>query len=467
MKSIKTQFNLKFAFLFCIFYLSGGAFAQLGYSSASLSMGKMSSNSRLIPESKKVIIEEYFNYHKHDISTPEKGNSVAIDLNSTMAEDKSMVLQVGLSTGFIDDIEKAPPVNVCLVIDRSGSMQGDRIENAKEAAIEFVSRLRKKDHISVVLFDDRIDVLIPSQPVSNKDKLIDKLRTINSRGSTNLNEGLIRGYDEVFKNYKKGQNNKVIMLTDALTNTGVVDPTEIVKGSNHYKSEHEIDITMVGVGIDFNSDLSREITSSNRSSLFFINDAEDIKKVFIDEIESLLSPVAKNVSLTINVDPSVKINHFFGYSPSIRNNTIELDLENMNSGLTQVFLIKLDPSIKPLKELKLSATLNYFDIEKQKNTTLKQTANLIDRQETIDRDVQKNYCIARLAQCIKDMATLFYAEEYEKADYQVDYILNSTESYYPNLEDQDIKRVYDILARYQKVLKEQIPDQTAKLNFPY
>ena len=91
-----------------------------------------------------------------------------------------------------------------------------------------------------------------------------------------------------------------------LTNTGVVDPTAIVKGSNLFKRDYEIDITMVGVGVDFNNSLSRKISTSNRSSMFFVNDAEDIKKVFIDEIESLLSPVGKNAKLEINIPDEFK-----------------------------------------------------------------------------------------------------------------------------------------------------------------
>lgn len=458
-------------FILIILLINGPAtFAQLGYSSASLSMGKMNSRSGLIPMPEQVTVEEYFNYHRHELELPENGQSIAMDISSYHAPDKSIILQVGLCTDTVSNLEEIPPVNVCLVIDRSGSMSGDRIEKAKEAAVEFVNRLREKDVLSVVLFDDQIDVLISAQKVKNKNKLINTIRTIEVRGSTDLNGGIIRGYTEVSKHYNKEQNNKVIVLTDALTNTGVVDPMQIVQNSTYYKKEQEIDITMVGVGIDFNNGLARQITTENRSSIFFVNDAEDIKKVFIDEIESLLSPVAKEVSLAIRIPDEMKIEKCFGYTAQIHDNTLDFDLENMNNGLTQVFLIKLrpkDPGTSKLKKAVVGAELNYYDIALKEKAVLSASNNILKDNFENERDIEKNYCIARMAECIKDIAILCQDENYSEAKYRANYILESTLTFYPDLSDPDVKRVYDILKKYEDTLKKIEPNDAATLSFPY
>ncbi len=463
---MKTK-QLKLSKLILLFILLGiGQFtiAQLGYSSASMAMGRMGSNSGMIPTPDQVIVEEYFNYHKHQLTAPEEDQPIAIDINSYVSADNSTILQVGLNTGFIKNMDNIPPVNVCLVIDRSGSMQGDRIEKAREAAVEFVKRLREKDIVSVVLFDDQIDVLLPAQHATDKAKLIAAIRTIEVRGSTDLNGGLIQGYSEVMKNYDNGQNNKVIMLTDAIANTGVVDPLQIIKGSDAYKTEYEIDITMVGIGVDFNNTLSRKISNNNSSSIFFVNDAEDIKKVFIDEIESLLSPVARDVKLHIAISSEFEIEKCFGYMPKMHNNEIVMDLENMNSGLTQVILIKLkNKRGRELSYGDITAKLAYFDIAKQTNETLSESNSSKKNQS----DVEKNYTIARMAQCIKDMSILAKAKDYSEAKYRVDYILESTLTSYPKMEDADIKRVYDILSKYKETLSQFATDDAATLSFPY
>lgn len=444
--------------------------AQLGYSSAAMGMAKMNARAGMLPLPDQVIVEEYFNYHKHDLISPDKGESIAIDISKFQAADKSMILQIGLSTGTISNLKEVPAVNVSLVIDRSGSMSGDRIQKAKEAAIEFVSRLREKDFLSIVLFDDQIEVLIPAQKVINKGKIIDKIRSIEVRGSTDLNGGILKGYSEVFKHYKKEQNNKVIVLTDAITNTGIVDPMQIVKGSNRYKVEHEIDITMVGVGVDFNNSLSRQISTSNRSSIFFINDAADIKKVFIDEIESLLSPVANDARITIELSTDLEIEKCFGYSPQIVDQKITLDLEKMNSGLTQVFLFKIKPKNSAMileKEGDVKVKLDYFDIASEKTLTIEQSVNIVKREFDNRQDVRKNYCIARMAQCIKDIAVLAKAEDYKEAKYRAGYILKSTQTYYPEMVDVDVKRVFDILQKYELIIKEHEPDKEISSVFPY
>lgn len=452
------------------FFLSAPfCLSQEGYSSAAMGMGKMNAQSGLIPAPNQVVVEEFFNYHKHQLTYPKNKDAVALDISRFVTPENELVLQVGICTDTISNLSEIPPVNICLVIDRSGSMNGDRIEKTKDAAIELVKRMREKDLFSLVVFDDRIDVLIPSNYLK-KEQAIDVIRSIETRGSTDLNGGILEGYSQVMKKYKSGQNNKVIVLTDAITNTGVVDPIQLVQGTNRYKSEHQIDITMVGVGVDFNNDLSRNITNSNRSSIFFVNDAADIKKVFIDEIESLLAPIGRDVQLEITLASDLKIDKCFGYSPSIIDNKITLSLENMNCGLTQVFLFKVKPRLGAVWKDEpqiIRAELVYRDVENDEQKIVTASENIAKSKFENEADVKKNYCIARIAQCIKDIAVLSEKEDYQEAKYRANYMLESTRKYYPKINDQDIERVYDLLTKYNEILQERSPDQAASVGFPY
>ena len=113
-----------------------------------------------------------------------------------LASDKpeTAVVKVGL-TGAALPAGERPAVNLALVLDRSGSMQGDRIARAREAAIAAVQRLDERDYVSVVVFDDRIDVLAGAQTASeaNKAAIVEKLRTVEARGATAIFGGVSAG----------------------------------------------------------------------------------------------------------------------------------------------------------------------------------------------------------------------------------------------------------------------------------
>lgn len=443
--------------------LSNVAIAQRGYSNASMAMGEMRSNQFQCPQPNEIYIDEYVNYHTHDIPLPKKGESVHVDVrwgNDRFSPySKEAILQVGFTTPRIQT-QEAPPINVALVIDKSGSMNGSRIEYTRMAAIEFVKRLREEDIVSIVTFDHNINVVLPAQSAANKDNIINAIQGITAGGSTNLNGGLVTGYQEVVKNYSDKINNRVLMLTDALTNTGQIDPEQIVQNSMNYTAEQEIDITVIGVGVNFNNNLSRQITSSSRSSIHFINDAKDIKKVFIDEVESLLSPVARDVAVKITLPDGITFKKVYGYSPSFNGKEMTLQLNNMNNGLTQVIIIECELDDAISKQNTVKAELTYYDIHKNKTQQVGAEAELRYNDKSLlipdvlkDEEVKKNYTIARLAYGLQNMATNFQQNQNSaEAQRIIKQALDEAKNRYPYGYDADIQRVANILSNYDQQL---------------
>lgn len=471
MNSIQSKLSLVLS-MTVLFALE--SYSQHGYSSASMHQGKMSAEQKrtaasngmdyftyALPRPQDVVIEEYFNYHTHQIALPKSGESVALDLqwgNDQLGpNENSAILQIGLATSELNKgtLADAPPVNVSLVIDKSGSMRTDnRLNNAKEAARAFVQRLRPKDHISIIAFDSYVQVLLPSTEVGNQETVLAAIDRITIGGSTDLNSGLIAGYGEVAKAYEKGQSNKVIMLTDALTNTGIVNPSEIVANSSIFNKEYQIDISMVGVGVDFNVDLSRKITENAKSSIYFINDSEDIKKVFIDEVESLLCPVATEAKLVLEFDEGISLDNFFGYQPIIKKNRLELELNNMNRGLTQIFLARFTVENPKRGIPPVVARIEYTDLATNEASVIQGSAHLKNgRQSQINPlsnpEVKKNYAIASMAQAIHDMADHAQKKEYKAAKETVDKTVHFVNEIFDGNYDADVQRVLDILTAYQ------------------
>ena len=117
------------------------------------------------------------------------------------------------------------PVNVAFVIDRSGSMAGARIAQAREAAIMAVNRLDQNDIASVVIFDDKVDVLIPSQPVNDRAVFAERIRQVSTRGSTAIHDGVMEGAREVRKSKDARRLNRVVLRTARPMSGREIQPT--------------------------------------------------------------------------------------------------------------------------------------------------------------------------------------------------------------------------------------------------
>src|SRR5215475_4408647 len=114
-----------------------------------------------------------------------------------------------------------PDLNLSLVLDRSGSMEGEKMIRAREAAMFCVDQMLPTDRLSVVTFDDRIDVLFPSEPVTNKQSMKDLIARVEARGSTALHEAWVRGGLTISDHLFERGINRVILITDGQANVGI------------------------------------------------------------------------------------------------------------------------------------------------------------------------------------------------------------------------------------------------------
>lgn len=442
------------------------SFAQQSYSSASHAMMKQRANNMIVPKPSEIVLEEFFNYHTHQIKKPRKKYNVGIDLRwgntQVSPQQPEAVLQIGFTTHKSSQFIDNTPLNICLVIDRSGSMSGTRIAHARQSALQLLNKLRPQDYVSLVVFDHQVDVLLKHEPATNKMKIRQAIQGIDTRGSTDLNSGLIKGYELVAQQYKENANNKVLMLTDVLTNTGQVDIEAIVKNASNYSKNHQIGITLVAIGVQVNDALGRQITQSGKHSFHYVNDSEDIKKIFVDEVESIFSKIAKEVRLEISFDANLQMQAFYGYAPRWQGRKITLALNNMNAGLTQVVLAKFK-ALNPRKKGKVQVKLSYYDVEKQKRVEQKQTLSLkykpnagIDILQ--DSEVRKCVSIAEMAQCLKQMAIQLDKPQPKKQDYikikdMLDIQIGEVKKRYREGKDQDVERVLNMLEKYATAVK--------------
>ena len=451
--------------------VSATLFAQEGASTAGAARTKYLGNLGILPASREVAVEDFVNYHRHEIGRPKAGESVALDLrwgNNVFDSNQEAVLQVGISTALVHDRKQLRPLNLALVIDNSGSMSEDnKLVRVKQALHTLVARLRPSDTLSITVFDSDAEVVLPAQEVRDGHAAQSIIDEIRPGSTTNLDGGLMLGYQEALKHYNKEATNRVILLTDGIANRGVIDPQEIAKDSLKF-NDKGIDLSTIGVGQDLNKDLLSTLAKSGHGLFHFVADSEDIQKVFDKEVQSLLSPIASDATLEIDFDHRVGLEQVYGYSPQIASNKVTIKLDTMNSGMTEVVLLKMKKRpVVSLRNWPVRAKLTYFDLDGNKSVESIQSIDIPggkSEKETSVRDesVSKNYSIAMVAQSIRDMASACEKHQFRKAESLLSDSITKISNEYPNQDDPDVKRVLDTAKKYREVLRKDYENNDKK-----
>jgi Ca-activated chloride channel family protein len=198
------------------------------------------------------------------------------------------------------------PLNLSLVLDRSGSMAGEKIVRAREAAQFCVDQMLPSDRLSVVIFDERIDVLFPSEPVTNKQSMKDLIARIDARGSTALHEAWVRGGLTISDYVLKTGINRVLLITDGQANVGITSPDEIVSQSLEL-FKRGISTSTIGIGDDFNEDLLLPMAQSGGGNAWHVVEPQDMQRIFQIELDGLVNQFAHTVSLSLIPADGVRI----------------------------------------------------------------------------------------------------------------------------------------------------------------
>ena len=201
---------------------------------------------------------------------------------------------------------KRPKLNLSMVLDRSGSMNGRKIQEAKEAAKYCIDQLLATDRISTVIFDDHIDVLIPSQPVENKDLLKRSINSIVVDGSTALHEAWVRGGLQVSDHLNGASINRVLLITDGQANVGETNVDRIVAQAGELAAKG-VTTSTIGIGEDFNEDLLMPMAEAGLGNAWHVQEPQDMVRIFETELQGLVSQIGHTVRLGIKPAAGVTV----------------------------------------------------------------------------------------------------------------------------------------------------------------
>lgn len=191
-----------------------------------------------------------------------------------------------------------PPLNLALVIDRSGSMAGSKLSHARKAARFLAGELSERDSLAIITFDSEVNVLVPSRPVRDPLLFISAINTIDAGGCTALFEGWRAGATQVANTLSPDGLNRVLLLSDGQANEGLTD-AEAIAARVEGLTQRGISTSAFGLGSGFDEDLMGAIAAAGDGTLAQIESPRQLADLYASELQGLTSTLGRRVSLGI------------------------------------------------------------------------------------------------------------------------------------------------------------------------
>ena len=205
----------------------------------------------------------------------------------------------------------SPPLNVSLVIDRSTSMQGEKMDVVKAAAIQVLRNLRQQDILSVVAFSDRAEVIIPAAYHQDRMRLEAKVQMIQPSGATEMYQGLELGVKEVYRSLDSRRVNHIILLTDGHTYGDEQQCLELAQRL----AEHKIGVSCMGIGKEWNDIFLEALSTRTGGSTAYISQPADIKRLLLEKFDALTQTFAEDVTLQMSPAEGAELAYAFRLHP--------------------------------------------------------------------------------------------------------------------------------------------------------
>ena len=232
------------------------------------------------------------------------------------------------------------PVNLCLILDRSGSMEGPPMDYMKSACSYVVDLLEPNDVLSIVSFSDNAEVIMPARRIVNKALIKEHINRLEVGNTTNLYDAIAVGASQIASVASAGYVNRALIFTDGEPTAGNKDFQSIVGQVAEQKSRG-ITITALGFGSEYNEELLAAMAKRSGGNYYYITRPELIPEIFRKELETLMNVVARNVRMRVQMSRWVQVRQIYGKLPTFGHRSAEVTLSDLERGETQTAIVEL------------------------------------------------------------------------------------------------------------------------------
>ncbi len=321
---------------------------------------------------------EFLNYYGFDYDAPEPGEGVALytDLiRPEGAEDGEYVMQIGIASAELTP-ETRDPIALTLVLDTSGSMEGQAMDMLKESCRAIASSLKEGDKVSMVTWDTQNSTVLGGYTVDgpNDTTVVGKCDGLEAGGGTNLHGGLTSGYALAEEVFQEDITNRIVLISDGGANAGVTDVDIIAE---HAGGNDADGIYMVGVGVgsagSYNDDLMDVVTDAGKGASVFIGDEAEAWKVFGEDFISTMGVAARDVQVRLDMPPGFEVVRFSG--EEISEDPAEVEPQHLAPSDTMVFHQHIATCAPDLVETdtEFTVTASYRDAKNFESREVSQT----------------------------------------------------------------------------------------------
>ncbi len=233
------------------------------------------------------------------------------------------------------------PVNLSLVIDRSGSMSGEKIAQARRAALRLVDLLDEHDRLAIVHYGSDVRFFPGAFATEeNKDRMRRYVRGISDEGGTNIGDGLMAGKAQLDVARSDFTVNRLLLLSDGQPTVGITSTQGLIAIASRLRASGT-SVTSLGVGADFNEDLMQRLADVGGGSYGFIRDAESTVALFEKDLQQAGTMVARDVQLSFSLPPGVELREVFGRQTTVAGNTVTVALPDFSARQTEKLVVHL------------------------------------------------------------------------------------------------------------------------------
>jgi Ca-activated chloride channel family protein len=269
----------------------------------------------------------------------------------TARTDRSLIRATGGSVRHVavtlvapvsDRDKKRPPVDVAFVLDRSGSMEGEKIVLARDAILQGISMLQPTDRFAVVAYDYAVDVVMPLSPAHPEARVRAEaqLRQIAARGGTDLGAGWLAGCQQLAEAVNPAPGARCLLMSDGCANIGITDRDELERHARELQQRGVVTATF-GVGNDFDELLMSGMARAGGGHGYFIQHARQIGDLLTSELAESLEVVARGASLSIDAPSGAKVELLSDFDARQDGETTTVRLGNLVSGQSTTIVLKV------------------------------------------------------------------------------------------------------------------------------